>query len=521
MRAMTQISEKAHDALQRERQKADGFLFYLLLGHVPFAALIFPYGYDTYWVGISGAAVLFVVTILGRLLLRKTVLLRHLYAVTLLSYSILFIQVQMGRIEMHFHIFGALAFLLIYRDWKPVITGAGLAAVHHVVFNLCQQYDIAILGIPVKVFNYGTGWDIVTLHAFFVVFESSILVYYALTFRANFLKNQDQIRRLDAVTEELNRIVQKSWDVSQKLRDDTATLVSSSATLSGIASETAAGVEEINAGLDSIFRASEDISQNTTAQTQHLGEIRSTTDDVQKISDQITVEIQKTGTVMNEAVQGANEGNRSIQSITQTMDAVRESSNEMLDIVDIINEIAEQVSLLSLNASIEAARAGESGRGFAVVAQEISKLAQRTADSTRNINELIGRNASEIETGLKVVTTGSEKIRMMITRIEEANRFIQGINRAMQQFADGYRSIHSGVESAAAVSRRILDATDAEKNAIQEVIGTISHINSSAQGQARESDELRILAEKNRQLLDELQGVLQTLLDSGRSKLQL
>ena len=66
-----------------------------------------------------------------------------------------------------------------------------------------------------------------------------------------------------------------------------------------------------------------------------------------------------------------------------------------------------------------------------------------------------------------------------------------------------------------------LDATDAEKNAIQEVIGTISHINSSAQGQARESDELRILAEKNRQLLDELQGVLQTLLDSGRSKLQL
>lgn len=148
MSAMTRIDEKAHDALELERQKADRFLFYLLIGHVPFAALIFPYGYDTYWVGISGAAVLFIVTILGRFLLRKTVLLRHLYAITLLSYSILFIQVQMGRIEMHFHVFGALAFLLLYRDWKPIITGAVLIAVHHAVFNLCQQYEIAILGVP-------------------------------------------------------------------------------------------------------------------------------------------------------------------------------------------------------------------------------------------------------------------------------------------------------------------------------------------------------------------------------------
>jgi methyl-accepting chemotaxis protein len=307
-----EITKEVQEALQLEQQKADRFFFYLLLSHAPFAALIFPSGYDTWWVGISGAIVLLVITILGHFFLQKTVLLRHLYAITLLSYSILFIQVQMGRIEMHFHIFGALAFLLLYRDWKPIITGAGLIAIHHAVFNLCQQYDIAILEIPLKVFNYGTGWDIVTLHAFFVVFESSILVYFSYVFRAGFLRNQIQIRRLDALGEELNRIVQKSWDVSQYLSEDTAKLVSSSATLSGIASETAA-----------------------------------------------------------------------------------------------------------------------------------------------------------------------------------------------------------------AVSRRILSATQTEKNSIQEVIDTISHINSSAQRQARESDGLRILAEKNRQILDELQSVLQTLLESRQSKVQI
>jgi methyl-accepting chemotaxis protein len=236
-----EIVKEVQEALQLEQQKADRFFFYLLLSHAPFAALIFPSGYDTWWVGISGTIVLLVITILGHFFLQKTVLLRHLYAITLLSYSILFIQVQMGRIEMHFHVFGALAFLLLYRDWKPIITGAGLIAIQHAVFNLCQQYDIAILEIPLKVFNYGTGWDIVTLHAFFVVFESSILVYFSYVFRAGFLRNQIQIRRLDALGEELNRIVQKSWDVSQYLSEDTAKLVSSSATLSGIASESAAG----------------------------------------------------------------------------------------------------------------------------------------------------------------------------------------------------------------------------------------------------------------------------------------
>jgi very-short-patch-repair endonuclease len=71
------------------------------------------------------------------------------------------------------------------------------------------------------------------------------------------------------------------------------------------------------------------------------------------------------------------------------------------------------------------------------------------------------------------------------------------------------------------VSRRILSATQTEKNSIQEVIDTISHINSSAQRQALESDGLRILAEKNRQILDELQSVLQTLLESRQSKVQI
>lgn len=512
---MSASFETSHSALQQERKKGDRFLFYLLLGHIPAGAFLFPYGYGTEWVGISGALVLGLITILGYWLLRDLIFLRHLNALLLMAYSVLFIQVQLGRIEMHFHVFGALAFLLIYRDWKPIMTGAVTIAIHHVLFNLCQANDLMILGIPIRVFNYGTGWEIVAVHAGFVVFETSILVYLARAFRSNYLKNQDQIQEIEAVTGELNRILTKSRGVSEQLREDTSLLVSTSATLAAISSEAAAGVEEITASLDSISTTEDEIASSTVAQTENLQMIRRTTDDVQKVTDRLSKEIEHTGIIMGEAVRAAAEGETSIQTMTGTMDAVRGSSDEMSDIVDIINDIADQVSLLSLNASIEAARAGEAGRGFAVVAQEISKLAQRTAESTQNINELIGKNAKDIGDGLEVVRVGSGKIGSMIQSIQEANRSIQEIRAAILQFAEGYRSIHAGVESAAGVSRQILTSTEAEKAALKEILNTIGHINDTTQNSARESDQLRTLAEKNRSVLDELQAVLSELHNTG------
>lgn len=510
--------ETSHDALQLERRKGDWFLFLLLLGHIPFGAAVFPFGYGTWWVGISGTVVLAILTLLGYRLLKDQVLLRHLNAILLMAYSTLFIQTQLGRIEMHFHIFGALSFLLIYRDWKPIVTGAAVAAVQHATFNLCQMNELAILGVPIRVFNYGTGWDIVALHAFFVVFETAILVYLSRLFRAGFLKNQDQLQEITAVKEELDRILLKSATVAATLREDTAHLVSTSTALSSIASEAAAGVEEITASLDSISVTEDEIASSTVLQTENLQLIRRTTDDVQKVSDRLTREIEDTGRIMSEAVRAAADGETSIRSMTQTMDAVRGSSDEMLDIVDIINDIAEQVSLLSLNASIEAARAGEAGRGFAVVAQEISKLAQRTADSTRNINELIGKNAGDIGDGLKAVQTGSDKISSMISSVQSANAAIVEIRKAILQFAEGYRSIHAGVESAAGVSRQILTSTEAEKAALKEILNTITHINDTTQNSARESDQLRSLAQKNQSVLDELQAVLTELERTGKAK---
>ena len=80
------------------------------------------------------------------------------------------IQQSLGRIEMHFHIFGVLSFLVIYKDYKVISLGSIFIIVHHLIFNYLQEFNITFYDTPIVVFNYGCGLDITLLHAAFVIF---------------------------------------------------------------------------------------------------------------------------------------------------------------------------------------------------------------------------------------------------------------------------------------------------------------------------------------------------------------
>ena len=100
---------------------------------------------------------------------------RAFIAVGLMAYSALFISETHGMIEMHFHIFGALAFLLVYRDWRVLLVGAAAAAVHHLTFDLLQSAGAGVYVMPAS--HLGLG--MVVVHAVFVVFETVVLVILA------------------------------------------------------------------------------------------------------------------------------------------------------------------------------------------------------------------------------------------------------------------------------------------------------------------------------------------------------
>ncbi len=174
----------------------------------------------------------------------------------------------------------------------------------------------------------------------------------------------------------------------------------------------------------------------------------------------------------------------------ESMGKIGKSSDEIHGIIQIINDISDQINLLSLNAAIEAARAGDAGRGFAVVADEISKLADKTAESIKNIDTLIRNNENEIQNGVDNITTAVDKIGIIIRDIESIVDKIGTISEYMQEQTGSNRVIKERSGQIKTQSEQILNAMEEQKNAVNEINRTVGGINEIAQHHSQKINEI-------------------------------
>ncbi|MEA2072096.1 MAG: ATP-binding protein [Campylobacterota bacterium] len=156
-------------------QHSDLFMLKLIFFHWLLVSTLVAYLFDAYALGVFGGGTLFFITLMAYIYFKHTQVYRYITALVLLTFSIIMIQQSLGRIEMHFHIFGALSFLVIYRDPKIVSIASIFILLHHLIFNYLQEFNINFFNTPVIIFNYGCGLDIVLLHAAFVIFEWFVL----------------------------------------------------------------------------------------------------------------------------------------------------------------------------------------------------------------------------------------------------------------------------------------------------------------------------------------------------------
>ncbi len=178
-------------------EKADRFMLYILWGHLPIAGILVPLSYGTWKEGLIASLFLNIIGTISYIFSKGSFGHRILNGLLLLSYSVVLISLQYGRIEMHFHVFAALPFLILYRDWRVIPPAAFLIAIHHAAFNYCQVNDVEVLGFPLIVFNYGNGWDIVFLHSLFVIVEAGALAYYSLLLKTQYLDIQNINQNLE------------------------------------------------------------------------------------------------------------------------------------------------------------------------------------------------------------------------------------------------------------------------------------------------------------------------------------
>lgn len=182
-------------AYEQDFKKADRLMMSLILLHWLVASAVTSIQYGTYSVGFFGGALITLFAAIPYSLSPGSVASRTTIGAAFMAFSALYIQQQLGLIEMHFHIFVALALLVRYKDPLPLLTGTVVIVAHHLVFNYCQENQIEFMSMPIRAFeafdgsSVHTGLNIVLLHAIFVILEALSLTVIIADFSSHFYDN--------------------------------------------------------------------------------------------------------------------------------------------------------------------------------------------------------------------------------------------------------------------------------------------------------------------------------------------
>lgn len=266
-----------------------------------------------------------------------------------------------------------------------------------------------------------------------------------------------------------------------------------SSTLTTFADNThnqAASTEEVSASIEEITAGAENVVRIVEIQNDSMNILKATISDLSEVIRSMNDVVTGANAALVNVSANARSGEQSLHTMNESMSKISGSSSEMTGVIQIINDISDRINLLSLNAAIEAARAGTAGRGFAVVADEISKLADQTAMSIKEIDRLIHANENEIENGFKNVTGIVETITLIIKDVETIGAKVGTISAHMAKQLSSNENVNRNTEDVRAKSEEIVSAMREQRSAIEEISRTIAGINELAQHNTLKIEEM-------------------------------
>lgn len=511
---MKQVETSFGEHLHARQLNFDRLFYILQILHVPLA-IFFSLGYGTIWQVLFLSLLNLALLSFSYLTLRGTFWNRLNNGLGLMIFSAIFIHAQLGRIEMHFHIFGALAFLLIYVDWKVVLFSAGFIAVHHAVGNILQENEVHIQGIPVQVFNYGCGWDIVALHAFFVIFESAVLIYLAIYMKKE-MKEQFLAREKIQETAEL---VQKLF---QNLQGQSVDFNKLSDSVAGKSQDfrnhmqgQSEAMEEISAATEETTSATQLMLEGANKQLQDIQELTAINKNLLDEHRELVNDLVNIKNGINEANQQSQSTEVVFDNLLTSMEATVKDAQSINEILSLISDIADRTNLLSLNASIEAARAGDAGKGFAVVAQEVSKLADSTTEAIKKISETSDKVLKTIHESHEKTNEIQNSIHESLLSVSRHAGATTEVSRKILNSQEVIESQNEHFKHLIEIARNIQASSQEQSLSMHSIADTIYNINSETQSNLNLTNEIvdSILHNKEtfQQIMDDINHLAKTI----------
>jgi methyl-accepting chemotaxis protein len=410
---------------------------------------------------------------------------RYVLTFVLVSFIALHIQLARGMLEFHFGVFVALAFLLVYLDWKIIVFGAVLVAVHHVLFDRLQAAGLG--------FYCTTQADFmrIVLHATFVVIQAGVEVVLAMGMRRSALEGEE-LRRLVA---SVNRADGIALDVRslEVFSPGALALQSTLYRMDQAVSTVRSGAHGMDVACSEIASGNQDLSDRTEQTAGNLQRTSSSMAALTQTVRQSADSAQQANQLALNASKVAAQGGAVVAQVVQTMQGINDSSRKISDIISVIDGIAFQTNILALNAAVEAARAGDQGRGFAVVASEVRSLAGRSAEAAKEIKTLISASVERVEQGSALVGQAGTTMTEVVDSIRRVTDIMGEISSATAEQASGVAEVGSAVnemdqatQQNAALVEQMAAAASSLKSQSQELVQTFAVFQSEPESGMRQ-----------------------------------
>ncbi|MCE9597287.1 MAG: methyl-accepting chemotaxis protein [Spirochaetia bacterium] len=320
--------------------------------------------------------------------------------------------------------------------------------------------------------------------------------------------NKDEIGE---ILHSLNRMTEGLAGSVRSIRESSTGVVQSAANLAQTSQQFSATSEQQSAAVEEISAAAEELSASASKMSESVGgavsrladthvHIRNLVDSNQSVSSSLESVI----SAFKNTSEMAARNEREVLQVTASMDEILSASDKIQEFVRVITEISDRTNLLALNAAIEAARAGEAGRGFAVVASEITRLADLTQKSAKEVQAIIGASAHSIRGGTEKVNRVSINMRAILEGIARVNREANAISDDTKRHTEVVGRMTQNIEIVKQIVLEVHAGAEEQQRAAREVELSITEVAVGSQDNTEGAMKLAALAGDLNQLAGEM-----------------